>query len=306
MRRRKLEQDIGRTKKIYESTEIPEELDQAVRKALRQGTGRQGERKAVPMRRRTHYGRTAAAAAAALMVCFITGLNTSEAFAATAKQLPIIGAVSRVLTFRNYDIADGEKAIHVEIPEIQEESGNETSGRLADGVNREIEKIMEEYKAEAEKRIAEYKEAFLATGGTEAEFAEKGIKVDAGYEVKYETEDILSLEVTANENWTSAYGIRYFYNLDLKNGKKITLEDLLGRDFVNRANQSIRTQMEERMAQNQNLVYWDGSNGIDGFRTVGETTKFYIGRSGNPVIVFDKYEIAPGAFGAQEFEIARE
>ena len=44
----------------------------------------------------------------------------------------------------------------------------------------------------------------------------KGIKVDAGYEVKYETEDVLSLEITANENWASAYGIQYFYNLDLK------------------------------------------------------------------------------------------
>lgn len=306
MRRRKLEQDIRRTKKIYESMEIPEELGQAVQKALEQGAGRQNKRKAVAMRRRKHYGRTAAAAAAALVICFITGLNTSEAFAATAKQLPIIGAVSKVLTFRNYDTADGEKEIHVEIPEIQEESGNETSGRLAADVNREIEKIMEEYKAGAEKRIAEYKEAFLATGGTEAEFAEKGIKVDAGYEVKYETEDILSLEVTANENWTSAYGIRYYYNLDLKNGKKITLEDLLGPDYVNRANESIQTQMKERMAQNRDLVYWDGSSGIDGFSTVDETTKFYIGRSGNPVIVFDKYEIAPGAFGAQEFEVARE
>lgn len=306
MRRRKLEQDIRRTKKIYESMEIPEELGQAVQKALEQGAGRQNKRKAVAMRRRKHYGRTAAAAAAALVICFITGLNTSEAFAATAKQLPIIGAVSKVLTFRNYDTADGEKEIHVEIPEIQEEAGNETSGRLAADVNREIEKIMEEYKAGAEKRIAEYKEAFLATGGTEAEFAEKGIKVDAGYEVKYETEDILSLEVTANENWTSAYGIRYYYNLDLKNGKKITLEDLLGPDYVNRANESIQTQMKERMAQNRDLVYWDGSSGIDGFSTVDETTKFYIGLSGNPVIVFDKYEIAPGAFGAQEFEVARE
>ena len=36
-------------------------------------------------------------------------------------------------------------------------------------------------------------------------FAEKGIKVDAGYEVKYETEDVLSLEITANENWASGY-----------------------------------------------------------------------------------------------------
>ena len=150
------------------------------------------------------------------------------------------------------------------------------------------------------------KEAFLATGGTEEAFAEKGIKVDAGYEVKYETEDVLSLEITANENWASAYGIQYFYNLDLKNGKKLTLGDLLGQDYKEKANSSIRRQMKERMAADRNLVYWDGSNGMDGFKTVGENTKFYIGANGNPVIVFDKYEIAPGAFGIQEFEINRQ
>ena len=209
-------------------------------------------------------------------ICFITALNTNEAFAATAGRLPVIGAVSRVLTFRNYDTADEEKEIHMEIPQIQEP------------------------------RIEEYKEAFLATGGTEEAFAEKGIKVDAGYEVKYETEDVLSLEITANENWASAYGIQYFYNLDLKNGKKLTLGDLLGQDYKEKANSSIRRQMEERMAADRNLVYWDGSNGMDGFKTVGENTKFYIGANGNPVIVFDKYEIAPGAFGIQEFEINRQ
>ncbi len=88
---------------------------------------------------------------------------------------------------------------------------------------------MEAYRRDAQQRIEEYKEAFLATGGTEEAFAEKGIKVDAGYEVKYETEDVLSLEITANENWASAYGIQYFYNLDLKNGKKLTLGICWGR-----------------------------------------------------------------------------
>ena len=223
-------------------------------------------------------------------ICFITALNTNEAFAATAGRLPVIGAVSRVLTFRNYDTADEEKEIHMEIPQIQEPEAGSTSSPLAADVNKEIETIMEAYRRDAQQRIEEYKEAFLATGGTEEAFAEKGIKVDAGYEVKYETEDVLSLEITANE----------------KNGKKLTLGDLLGQDYKEKANSSIRRQMEERMAADRNLVYWDGSNGMDGFKTVGENTKFYIGANGNPVIVFDKYEIAPGAFGIQEFEINRQ
>ena len=37
---------------------------------------------------------------------------------------------------------------------------------------------------------------------------------------------------------------------------------------------------------------------------VTEDTKFYINEAGNPVVVFEKYEIAPGAAGRPEFEIA--
>ena len=320
MKQSKMEREIGRTKKIYESMETPKALDDVVRGALKQETweqrdmrrrvsetGTQGKRRgkaAVPGKKSPH-GKIGLAAAA-LAVCFITALNTNEAFAATAGRLPVIGAVSRVLTFRNYDTADEEKEIHMEIPQIQEPEAGSTSSPLAADVNKEIETIMEAYRRDAQQRIEEYKEAFLATGGTEEAFAEKGIKVDAGYEVKYETEDVLSLEITANENWASAYGIQYFYNLDLKNGKKLTLGDLLGQDYKEKVNSSIRRQMEERMAADRNLVYWDGSNGMDGFKTVGENTKFYIGANGNPVIVFDKYEIAPGAFGIQEFEINRQ
>ncbi|MFR2410876.1 MAG: hypothetical protein ACLS70_18395, partial [[Clostridium] symbiosum] len=76
-------------------------------------------------------------------ICFITALNTNEAFAATAGRLPVIGAVSRVLTFRNYDTADEEKEIHMEIPQIQEPEAGSTSSPLAADVNKEIETIME-------------------------------------------------------------------------------------------------------------------------------------------------------------------
>ena len=94
-------------------------------------------------------------AAATLAVCFITALNTNEAFAATAGRLPVIGAVSRVLTFRNYDTADEEKEIHMEIPQIQEPEAGSTSSPLAADVNKEIETIMAAYRRDAQQRIEE-------------------------------------------------------------------------------------------------------------------------------------------------------
>ena len=57
--------------------------------------------------------------------------------------------------------------------------------------------------------------------------------------------------------------------------------------------------MEERKKQDEYLIYWDDFIGVD------EDTKFYINEIGNPVIVFAKYEIAPGTAGEQKFEIIK-
>ena len=41
------------------------------------------------------------------------------------------------------------------------------------------------------------------------------------------------------------------------------------------------------------------------FTSISDDQTFYLNEAGNPVIVFDKYEIAPGAYGAMEFEVER-
>lgn len=50
-------------------------------------------------------------------------------------------------------------------------------------VNKEIQDIVKQYEEDAAVHIAEYKEAFLETGGTEEELSKKDIKVDVSYEV---------------------------------------------------------------------------------------------------------------------------
>ena len=57
------------------------------------------------------------------------------------------------------------------------------------------------------------------------------------------------------------------------------------------------------MAENEDYTYFDEAMG--GFTTVTEDTHFYINQAGNPVVVFDKYEVAPGFMGQQEFEIVK-
>lgn len=294
-----LERRIRRSKGNYDSIETPDELESVINRAVNSAGMKQkpvnrmaGKRFAVGI-----------AAAAAVFVCFTAGLNTSQAFAAAVMDIPVIGTVSKFLTFRTYDYQDEDKMIHEVIPQLEETGGSKESVSLEEKINGEINKTMGQYREDAQKRVEEYKEAFLATGGTEEEFARKGIRVEAGYEICYESDEWLSFVITADENWSGAYGIRLYYNLDLKDGKRISLEELLGENYVELANASILEQMKARMEADGNLIYW--GEDMDGFTTIDDSTNFYINEKGNPVIVFDKYEVAPGAFGIQEFEILR-
>lgn len=50
--------------------------------------------------------------------------------------------------------------------------------------------------------------------------------------------------------------------------------------------------MIERVRVDENLIYFTEDEG--GFVTMDENTHFYVNENGNPVVVFDKYQLAPG------------
>ena len=117
--------------------------------------------------------------------------------------------------------------------------------------------------------------------------------------MKCETEDTLSLVLTGYEDWNASTVVTEYYNINLKDNSEITLEDLLGPDYINIANESIKAQI----ASDSSGLYFDEEMG--GFTTITPETNFYINEAGNPVIVFQKYEIAAGAAGMPEFEITK-
>ncbi len=310
---------IKESKDIYDSIKIPGELKQVVDNTLKEQAGNLNF-----TRNRSkgnivfHLMKYTMAAAAVSLIFFSVALNTSEVFAKEVDKIPVINGLAKVLTVRSYeDVTDNQK-ISVKVPniEINQADNNgldkanqgETEQFVAD-VNKEIDKIIDAYVADAQKSIDEYKQAFIQTGGTEEEWKQKDIGVKVDYDVKYQADNRLSLVLTADENWCSAYGKKYYYNLDLKDNTQISLKDILGEDYINIANESIISQMKNRVQDNKDYVYWgiagDGALDIDGFTSIDENTNFYINEKGNPVICFDKYEVAPGFMGAQEFEIIK-
>lgn len=293
---------IEDARKRYEEIPIPAELSGRVKAAIvRSEEKRKSQRQRIPtvrIRRKHRIWGTCAGMAAALVLVFTTALNTNTAFAEMAAGFPVIGAAARILTFRSYERDEGDWKISVEIPSV-EMIAKDTNG-LDSALNQEIYDLCSQYADEAVERAREYKKAFMETGGTEEEWEAHDINIHVGYEIKAQTEAYLSFAVQGTENWSSAYSETKYYNIDLKDNKMVTLADVLGHDYARIADESILRQMEN-MEEKEGIAFWSKSEG--GFTGVTDKTVFYMNEKENPVIVFDKYEIAPGAYGKLEFEI---
>ena len=96
--------------------------------------------------------------------------------------------------------------------------------------------------------------------------------------------------------------------LDKVSGKIAELKDLFASDdFASVLADNLRKQMKEAMAKDSNKIYWveNAEIGLD-FVTLDDRHNFYWDKDGNLVIVFDKYEVAPGSMGTPEFVINKD
>lgn len=242
------------------------------------------------LRRKTR--RRIAAVVTGVAACFIVAVNTSPALALGLADLPAIGALVRIICVRSDFYQTADSTVSVQIPAVQ--------GDQTDRVNALIEQQVQAYEDQAEADIAAYKDAFLATGGTEEEFAAKDIHVQVDYEIKYQTDAVVSFVLTGSQNWNANTVERHYYNLRLEDGSAITLKDLLGENWVEDANAQIKHQMDVHDGASE-MKYFTPAEG--GFQTVDENTNFYLNEQGQPVVVFAKYEVGPGALGEPEFTL---
>lgn len=284
-------------KKKYDQITIPEELDIRIQKEIQKSRRQQEEKGKAGSGKTKKIIHVMEAAAAAACILFTAALNMSPVFAKEAGQLPVIGGLARILTFRSYETEKDDIAVAVEIPTI--EMIAEDTGITVEEINQEILDCCNQYAEDALRRAEEYRTAFLETGGTLEEWAEHQIKIAVGYEIKRQGSDYLSFVIRGTESWTTAYSESRYYNLDLRTGEIVTLKDMLGENYIELANESIREQIAEREKSGE--TFFTEEEG--GFAGISEDAKFYINEDDRPVIVFGKYEIAPGSSGEPEFEI---
>lgn len=275
-------------KSQYDRTEIPQELDAVVSGSIREGRSRRRKQEKV----RSHLKR-GGCALAALTACLVLLLNLSPTVAKAMSQIPLLGELCRVVTFREYHFTDEIKYVDVRIPQIE----NWGKSQLEQRVNLEIQKKIHDCIQESEAIAQDYYEAFVATGGKPEDFHPIGITVD--YEVKTINQKYASFVIWKCESFVRAYEQWYYYNIDLQSGRILSLKDWFGNDY----RQIVAKHVEEDLANWDEDQRWTLWADIDVEDLISENTDFYINPEGQVVVVFPRYSLACGAAGRLEFVI---
>lgn len=271
----------------YNNIEIPDSLNAVVQDAIEQGLYNQNSS------RRMTVLKKVACAAAAFMICLTTLVNVSPAFAAVAYNIPVVGDLCRIITFREYHFEDEIKNVDIKIPEIESTGKTELEQRI----NLEVQNVINTLAEESNKRAKDYYDAFVATGGKPEDYIPMRIIID--YEIKCINQNYVSFTVFQYEARCSAYNCVYYYNIDMETGHTITLRDWLGNDYKRIATDSIESEIA-RWSDEDKAMLWEDLNVED---LITEDRHFYINEQNQAVVVFEKYEIAAGAAGALEFVI---
>jgi len=280
--------EFKNAKEAYENTPIPAELSERVRMGIQEGRSRYRARRSRTFRRW--------ASAAACFCVVLAGLNLSPTIAKAAAEVPVLGGLFRVLTVISYDASDGGINYLVSVPRL------EADGERAKAVNAVIREKVDQHLAKARQDWDDYRDAFFATGGTEEDWNGREMDVIVDYEIKSQTDTRISFVVTLAEGWVASMEERYYYNLDIAADRDVTLQDLVGENWVERCNAAIQSQIDASVDGEGFSLFFAPEDG--GFTTVDASTQFYIREDGTVVVAFPRYSIAAGAAGIPEFPIA--
>lgn len=268
-------------KNHYLETEIPSDLDLKIKRTFKEYN----------KMKRIKSLKTGLVAAAAFITVFTGMVNFNQSFADSLSELPVIGKIVQVLSFR-FDVVETENVhANIETPVI---TGLENEA-LQESLN---QKYFEENKALYESFMEEMK-AIEEKGGH--------LGVDSGYLIKTDTDRILSIcRYYVNTVGSSSTTMR-FDTVDKTQGILITLPSLFIDDsYVDVISTYLIQYMKDDMDANPDNIYWVKEDDFTSFEKIDANQNFYLNENGKLVISFDKYEVAPGYMGVLEFEIPTE
>jgi len=280
------EEKLLRMKDRYHNIPVPD----AARVSLAAGIERaKKEKRRIQMMKMTkRTGFTAAAAMAAIVIM----ANASPVTANAMEEIPVLGAIAKVVTFRTFEDANNNYEAKIDIPKV---SINEKDNVK---VNRSIEEYANQLIAEYEKQVA----------GDQA--GDGHYSVTSSYDVVTDNDNYLSLRINTTVIMASGAESVKIFTIDKETGNVVSLKDLMKdkADYITAISDNIKKQMEEQMAADDSKMYFynTGEDSVDEFKQITGDESFYFNANGEIVIAFDEYEVAPGYMGAVEFTIPKD
>ena len=254
--------------------------------------------------------------AAALIAAFVILPNTTMGVANAMENIPFLGKLVSVVTFRDYHYEDENNAINVEVPELvvepymltasEEDTGMPEGavGAAQEDVTKNLKKttneINEEIQAITDQLIAEF-EKNMGQGHQDMMVKSQTLSTTADY---------FALKLICYQAMGSGAEWDYFYTIDLTTGERLSLADLFpgNDDYISQISEDIKKQMQEQMDADSNVYYWldDPEVGEWNFRSITEETSFYLDQDGRLVICFNEGDVAPMYMGCVEFKISED
>ena len=258
--------------------------------------------------------------AAAAVATFVILPNTTASVAHAMEQIPIIGRLVEVVTFRDYEYESDKKMADIEVPELEvvtveketaddsvasNSEENATNQQNDSAVQQNLKKTTEEINAEIQ----------LITEEIIADF-EASLAEDEGYkdvvvksEILATTPAYFTLKLMCFEAAGSGYEWNHYYTIDLNTGERIQLKNLFkeNADYITKISENIKVQMQEQMDADESVMYWLNDEMEEfNFKQITEDTSFYLNDNGNLMICFNEGDVGPMSMGVVEFEIPEE
>lgn len=294
--RRMTKPDFKALQKIYQSVKIPEELPYEVNKAI----------KKTKKKRLSFAAKTTIKVCTTLATCFIVFVvvvNVNPNFVAAVEKIPVLSQLVEWLQIREIHEETELDVIDAQIPNLANTGNSKLEKTINQKINEKIQELIEIARNDAYEA-----KKILESYDTNHKF--EPIHLNISYEIKSERNGILSFIITQTQTDSMHANVhvqQFMYNIDLNHNKELSLQDLLGENYE----QIVNTQIKKKMAQieeegtgdffePEDFPYLEHGGWFEG---ITEDQKFYVNENGNVVIVFDKYEIAPGYMEMPEFEI---
>lgn len=274
---------IDMLKKNYGNISVPKEAKDRMIKGVAQAKKEQNGAVMIKFFRNTGTG----AAAAMLAIAVLTNINPSIANA--MEQIPVIGAIARVVTIRTYKDKSDNFEADIQIPRVTLEG----TGESQVPANKSIEEYADELIAMYEKDLAESN-------------GQGHYGLDSTYQVVTDTDKYLSIRIDTTLTMASGTQFVKIFTINKITGNVVNLSGLLKDKpgMLEAINRNIKEQMTAQMAADEGVMYFYNSDMPDeDFKGLSGNESYYFNDKGELVITFDEYHVAPGYMGAVEFTI---